>query len=162
MVVELFKTVAPYAWSDVLERRELLKQDKRIVDEAAEFRMNGGLIVPIFTPEGYTGLVSVTAEAPELSEDVRAALSLACVFAHNKLLALKRRTESELVRLTCRERECLCWVSYGKSDWEIGEILSISEKTVNYHVENVKKKFGVATRLQAVAVAIRQGTFLPY
>lgn len=162
MVVELFKTVDPYAWSDVLERRELIKQDKRIVDEASEFKMNDGLIVPIFTPEGYTGLVSVTAQAPELSDDIRSALSLACVFAHNKLLALKRKKEIESVRLTPREMECLCWVSYGKSDWETGEILRISEKTVNHHVENVKKKFGVATRLQAVAIAIRQGSLLPY
>jgi len=48
-------------------------------------------------------------------------------------------------------------IAAGKSDWQIGQILSISNKTVNYHVENVKRKFGVATRIQAVVAAMRQG-----
>jgi DNA-binding CsgD family transcriptional regulator len=56
--------------------------------------------------------------------------------------------------LTFREMEILCWIARGKSDWEIGEILQISSKTVNFHVENAKRKFGVPTRVQAVLVAV--------
>ena len=56
--------------------------------------------------------------------------------------------------LTFRETEILCWIARGKSDWEIGEILQISSKTVNFHVENAKRKFGVPTRVQAVLVAV--------
>jgi DNA-binding CsgD family transcriptional regulator len=61
------------------------------------------------------------------------------------------------VRLTPRELEVLRWVAAGKSDWQIGQILNISAKTANYHVENLKRKFGVSTRLQAIAEALRQG-----
>jgi DNA-binding CsgD family transcriptional regulator len=36
-------------------------------------------------------------------------------------------------------------------------ILNISPKTVNYHVEKAKKRFGVTTRIQAVMTAMRLG-----
>ncbi len=61
------------------------------------------------------------------------------------------------MRVTPRETQILGWVAAGKSDWAIGRILRISDKTVNFHVENAKRKFGVGTRLQAVIAAMRQG-----
>ncbi len=60
-------------------------------------------------------------------------------------------------RVSGRESQVLRWVAAGKSDWEIGQILRISEKTVNFHVENAKRKLGVATRIQAVVAAMREG-----
>jgi DNA-binding CsgD family transcriptional regulator len=61
------------------------------------------------------------------------------------------------LRVTARESEVLAWVAAGKSDWAIGRILNISGKTVNFHVENAKRKLGVGTRVQAVIVALRFG-----
>ena len=51
----------------------------------------------------------------------------------------------------------LGWVAAGKSDWTIGRILNISGKTVNFHVENAKRKLGAGTRIQAVVTAMRNG-----
>jgi DNA-binding CsgD family transcriptional regulator len=59
--------------------------------------------------------------------------------------------------VTPRETEILSWVAAGKSDWAIGQILRISGKTVNFHVENAKRKLGVGTRVQAAVVAMRCG-----
>jgi DNA-binding CsgD family transcriptional regulator len=72
---------------------------------------------------------------------------------------LKKNTNKgeAAMSLTRRECEVLDWIAQGKSDWQIGQILSISAKTVNYHVENAKRKLGVATRIQAVVAAIRAG-----
>ena|SRR5580765_4581816 len=53
--------------------------------------------------------------------------------------------------LSRREREILQLVAAGKTDWEIGKILSISEKTVNAHVENMKRKYSARSRVQVVA-----------
>jgi LuxR family transcriptional regulator, quorum-sensing system regulator LasR len=61
------------------------------------------------------------------------------------------------VRFTRRESQVLGWIAAGKSDWAIGRILNISGKTVNFHVENAKRKFGVGTRVQAVVAAMREG-----
>jgi DNA-binding CsgD family transcriptional regulator len=59
--------------------------------------------------------------------------------------------------LTPRETQILEWIASGKSDWQIGIILDISNKTVNYHAENLKRKYGVATRIQVVVAAMREG-----
>ena len=59
--------------------------------------------------------------------------------------------------LSKRECECLKWVAAGKTDWEIGEILTLSEKTVNVYVERAKHKLGVQTRTQAIVYALRGG-----
>jgi LuxR family transcriptional activator of conjugal transfer of Ti plasmids len=58
--------------------------------------------------------------------------------------------------LSARETECLNWVAQGKSDWEIGCILSLSEKTVNAHIERAKQKLGAITRAQALVLALRR------
>jgi DNA-binding CsgD family transcriptional regulator len=59
--------------------------------------------------------------------------------------------------VTPRETQILSWVAAGKSDWAIGQILRISSKTVNFHVENAKRKLGAGTRVQAVVAALREG-----
>jgi DNA-binding response OmpR family regulator len=57
--------------------------------------------------------------------------------------------------LTTRESEVLRWLSCGKSNREIGQILTISPRTVNKHLEQVFVKLGVENRAAAVARAMR-------
>ena len=59
--------------------------------------------------------------------------------------------------LTAREREVLALVAEGRSNREIGDELVISRKTASVHVSNILAKLGVATRVQAAAVAHRRG-----
>jgi DNA-binding CsgD family transcriptional regulator len=69
--------------------------------------------------------------------------------------------EERVPPLSPRERECLQWMVAGKSDWEIGQILAISEKTVNTHVERAKHKLGVVTRAQVIVAAMRHRLINP-
>jgi len=62
--------------------------------------------------------------------------------------------------LTPRETECLTWVKEGKSSWEISSILNCSQSTVNFHINNVREKFKVRTRQQAVIKAINMGILM--
>ena len=57
--------------------------------------------------------------------------------------------------LTARELEVLTWVARGKSAWEIGEVLHITKRTVDEHVQNIMRKLGAANRTQAAAMAVR-------
>jgi len=57
--------------------------------------------------------------------------------------------------LTGRESEVLLWLSRGKSNREIGAILTISPRTVNKHLEQIFVKLGVENRAAAVARAVR-------
>lgn len=59
--------------------------------------------------------------------------------------------------LSGRELQCLDWVSRGKTSWEIGVILGLSERTVNFHLINASRKLNVYGRQAAVAQAIRLG-----
>lgn len=52
-----------------------------------------------------------------------------------------------------REVETLTWAARGKTFWEIGEILGLSKRTVEFHLENARRKLGVATRTQALIKA---------
>jgi len=66
-----------------------------------------------------------------------------CVVGTTKLEAPKPKP-AEKSPLTGREAQCLAWVSEGKSDWDISEILSISQWTVHEHIERAKSKLGCA------------------
>jgi DNA-binding NarL/FixJ family response regulator len=57
--------------------------------------------------------------------------------------------------LTAREAEVLLWISRGKSNRDIGEILNISPRTVNKHLEQIFVKLGVENRAAAAAAAVR-------
>ena len=60
---------------------------------------------------------------------------------------------SRLVALNERELECLTWSARGKTSPEIAKIVSISKRTVNFHIENACRKLNVSTRTEAVARA---------
>ena len=66
--------------------------------------------------------------------------------------ALARRYQ-----LTAREVEVLEWVACGKTNRDIGEILGLSPRTVNKHLEHVYVKLGVETRTAAATLAIAMG-----
>jgi DNA-binding NarL/FixJ family response regulator len=60
--------------------------------------------------------------------------------------------------LTGREAEVLLWISRGKANRDIGEIMEISPRTVNKHLEQVFIKLGVENRAAAAGIAIRRLT----
>ncbi len=58
--------------------------------------------------------------------------------------------------LTPRETEVLSWVAKGKTNRDVAEILGMSPRTVNKHLEHVFEKLGVETRAAAAALASRE------
>lgn len=65
--------------------------------------------------------------------------------------------QSQTIRLTNREKEFLQWSEAGKSSWEIAVIVDCSEANVNYHFNNIRRKFGVSSRHLAGKIAREQG-----
>lgn len=70
------------------------------------------------------------------------------------LIAQRRRNRTR--ELTQREREVLRLLSDGNSNEQIGAVLSISPQTVRTHVQKAMEKLGATTRVQAVAIALRE------
>ncbi len=59
--------------------------------------------------------------------------------------------------LTDRERDCLAFVADGRTDWEIANLLGISESTARFHLNNARRKLGAVNRAQAVARLATRG-----
>lgn len=81
---------------------------------------------------------------------------MACCYALNQFFTA---TGSRASRdpLSERERECLAWVSQGKTTDEVAVILGVSSNTVNSYVAHAIQKFGASNRAMAIATAIRSG-----
>ncbi|RFZ86918.1 DNA-binding response regulator [Shinella sp. WSJ-2] len=75
-----------------------------------------------------------------------------------RLTMENRKTDDDTLRqhfsLTHRESEVLLWISKGKSNRDIGEILSLSSRTVTKHLEQIYVKLGVENRASAAVKAI--------
>jgi DNA-binding CsgD family transcriptional regulator len=56
--------------------------------------------------------------------------------------------------LSDREAETLTWSARGKTSDEIAQIIGVSRRTVDFHLDNARSKLGVATRIEAVANAV--------
>jgi len=59
----------------------------------------------------------------------------------------------QAVDLSEREIEVLTWSARGKTSQEIAQILDLSKRTVDFHIENARQKLGVATRVEAAVKA---------
>lgn len=74
-----------------------------------------------------------------------------------RLTADNRRSDDEILRqnfpLTVRESEVLLWIAKGKSNRDIGDILGLSARTVNKHLEQIYVKLGVENRASAAVKA---------
>jgi len=59
----------------------------------------------------------------------------------------------KLIELNDREVEALTWVARGKTSMEIAQILGLTKRTVDFHIDNARAKLGAATRTEAVIKA---------
>lgn len=69
----------------------------------------------------------------------------------------QREPKSSHVELTSRQVEVLSWKQQGKTHWEIGSILGISQRTVKYHFAQIEAKLGAVNASHAVAQALQLG-----
>lgn len=80
-----------------------------------------------------------------------------CSYALDGHLAASTEEPALAGVLSERQRECLKWVSEGKTTDEIALILGVSSNTVNSYVAHAIQKFGASNRAMAIATAIRSG-----
>ncbi len=127
---------------------------------AAVYGYKDVFAVPIHGPGSLQGVVSLAA-AKTLNLD---AAERAVVETMARVVWERCRTSDgfgistpDRAHLSPRGIECLQWAAAGKSDADIATLVGISEATAHFHIEQAKKKLGVKTRVEAVAVAVLQG-----
>ena len=142
---------------------------KALYEEACGHGVRSGITFPVHGPNGEFGVISFASDAkPSRDYDARLvslmpALSLIRDYAfESSLKFINAHNGAEPApRLTKRELEVLNWVMVGKSSWEISRITVCSEATVNFHIGNIRQKFNVNTRQQALVKAISLGILTP-
>jgi LuxR family transcriptional regulator, quorum-sensing system regulator BjaR1 len=156
----LTSDATPFLWSEI---EPLYREDpaaRRVMDEAGDFRLRQGFTVPLVTLDGRVAGFSFGAERLDLSPELRGMLHLIASYVFGRSLVLSHvpaTGERVPVRLTPREREALQWAAAGKSEWEIGALMSISEHGAEKHLRSVHRKLGAGSRTHAVAEALRRG-----
>jgi DNA-binding CsgD family transcriptional regulator len=74
-----------------------------------------------------------------------------------RLTGVSQTSDDDILRqnfsLTVREAQVLFWIAKGKSNRDIGEILGLSARTVNKHLEQIYVKLGVENRASAAVKA---------
>lgn len=140
-----------------------------LYEEACGHGVRSGITFPIHGTNGEFGVISFASDQrPSRKFDdniinLMPALSLIRDYAfESSLKFIEAHNNAEAVpRLTKRELEVLNWVMVGKSSWEISKITACAEATVNFHIGNIRQKFNVNTRQQALVKAISLGILTP-
>jgi len=154
VIHQLLARNEPVRWSETCGAND--DTGAQIFNEATEFRMADGFALPIYSRDGLVVGITMGTDHYELGKQDEACLHLAAIYFHAKLERMRAECAPKLrgPKLTPRERECLSWVAAGKTDWEVSQILNISEQTAHEYAQNALIKLNATTRAQAVAIAI--------
>ncbi|SIT54693.1 Transcriptional regulator [Mesorhizobium prunaredense] len=150
----------PFRWGSDLSGEE--PAGAQVFEEAAQFGICCGMTIPIIDRRGNFAAITFAADKPDAvfraakrhEEGLPYIATCFHMFVRRKL-STDRMVDGVL--LTPREYECLQWTAQGKSDWEIGCILGITQRTAAFHLANARRKLGVTTTRQAIGRLARSG-----
>jgi DNA-binding CsgD family transcriptional regulator len=154
----------PLSWTEKLRGRARSAREAAMMSDAIDFGIRRGFTVPIHGPGGELGIMSLYSDLPDREflkamDAARYDLHTVSLYMHDAVQKTLARGDSipKPIPLTEREVEILQWTAIGKTAWEIGSILKISERTVNFHLQNLMGKLGVHNKTHAAAKAMSFG-----
>ncbi|QUT05143.1 LuxR family transcriptional regulator [Sphingobium phenoxybenzoativorans] len=157
------RTGIGFQWARIPHLIPLTVQDRRIFSLGREQGISDGFTVPSNIPGEMFGSCSFATIAGKAVPQER--LLLAQIVGGFAFEAARRlwtgRGESFGERkaiLTDRQRECVLWATRGKSDWEISQIVKISEETVSRHIRHACERYGISKRISLVGLTLEDGT----
>ncbi|MFC4161784.1 LuxR C-terminal-related transcriptional regulator [Chitinimonas lacunae] len=130
-------------------------------ESASAHGFHSGIATPILTTPHKRVLVGLSRDKA-LDNDLRVVqhqVGELCLFTSFAQLVVDRIFDLDrlIPSLTRRELECLQWTVEGKTAGEVAIILSMSERTANFHLQNAMKKLGAANKYQAAMRAAQYG-----
>jgi DNA-binding CsgD family transcriptional regulator len=133
-------------------------------DGQARFGYRTGVAMALHLPQGrhfFLGVDRDQSLPKDRSELTRIVADLQLFAVHAQEAAMRimmpATGDPNVPSLTPREVESLRWTMDGKTAWEVGNILGISERTAVLHVNNAMHKLGCINKHQAVLKALRLG-----
>lgn len=143
--------VQSFYWSEAAQFEDLSPEEDNYLKELERANLGDGLAIPVFGPLGRNGYVGLGFGCDGTRPGVQISLLLrtACQLGHQEYCRLLFKELSGDVQLSAREIEILTWVSRGKSNAVIAQILGISGHTVDTHLRRAFGKLGVQDRVTA-------------
>lgn len=137
----------------------LISSKKSIVmNEASEFQLHDGITIPMISIDGIKiGMSFAGAHISKAPEFHLLCQFISAVSTARVLEIIKNQKSQHNLNISTAELNCLKWAVEGKTNSEIGQILSISEKTVEKHMSNCYLKTNTLNRTQLTAVSLRHG-----
>jgi DNA-binding CsgD family transcriptional regulator len=133
-------------------------------EEQARFGLGNGICLALHMPEGRHFILGVERDRPAPADAVEltrlvADLQLFAVHAQDAALRIfvPNSVDPSLPSLTPRELESLRWTMEGKTAWEVGDVLGITERTAALHLNNATHKLSCINKHQAVLKALKLG-----
>ncbi len=164
VIQAMLTSTEPLFWSDLPERRLVTGNERRVLDEAGDFGLKNGFMTPIHNLDRSISAVLLMGEYIDARDsDIRAAAHMLSIYYGAIGRRLHRTIEEEAgdmhaaLALSRRQIECLKWVREGKSSQDIGDILGLSSRTVDFYIASACTRLGVRTRVQAVVNAALYG-----
>jgi len=137
---------------------------RRLFREASAFGINNGVTVPIHGGFGQLAAFTLASQDrdPAFSRYVSEALDTLHLLglyyhAHARAKLQLNLISIDQSPLTQRELQCLAWMAKGKTMTEVAVLLTISPRTVRFHIDNARAKLSASTIPHAVAEAGRRG-----
>ena len=156
VIAKVFGTLLPVEWS-VEEYRDTAAEP--VFQQTQEYGYQSGVSVPVRTPNSELDLLVVLSPLAQISNrtsvEKAELIGLAALCANQMNQCVEGRKDR--VQITNRERECLQWTSKGKTAGEVSVILGISQATVQFHIQNAKRRLSVASKAEAVFKANQLG-----
>lgn len=157
----LMQSQRTQVWSQVYANISS-EREKEFVETATSFGLSDGVTAGSLDPS--CGVATFFAFAGgDTSEHARFVKFLDYLGQHLHLALLRSASKTStstdrcVTTLSPREVTILNWVKNGKTNWEIAQIIGITERTIRFHIESIFGKLDVSSRTQAVAVAVQHG-----
>jgi len=158
------RSVAPVDWRRLTGDPNY----EEVFRHARDFKLpSQGVTIPIRGMYGEIGLLCACSSVPEkewtkLKREIMGSLLDNAVHLHDAVMnsdpLLKALRQPKLSK---RELEMLQWVAAGKSQQDIGDIVSISSRTVEVHLRSAREKLCTISTAQAVGRAVSMGLISP-
>jgi LuxR family quorum sensing-dependent transcriptional regulator len=153
-------TLNPFLWTEAPYDRTGDPAAHGVMTRARDFRLNEGLCIPVHYDDAV-GAISLGGERPYLDAEAKSALHLMGIFTHGRLRSLMRPLGATAARrLSKVEAEVLRWAARGKTAWETGRILGLSERNVRWHLEEAQRKLMTKNKTATVAAALVNGEIM--
>lgn len=151
-----------FEWSNVAQYVKMTSAQREIMDRTSRAGLANGYTVPANVPGELNGSVNFAVatghDAPRNNFMMAQLVGSFAFQAARELIAkLRNAGDYDPIRLTPRQLECIVLMARGKSDWEIGKILGISEETAKRYAKDAREAYGVPKRIQVVIRALFDG-----